>query len=254
MIKISLITACFNSVNTISDTIQSIKCQTYSNVEYVIVDGGSKDNTLAVISQYLDNNTILISEPDNGIYDALNKGIGLATGEVIGFLHADDVYAHRDVLANIVAAFEDPEISAVYGDLQYVRKDNLFHVVRHWKSSVFNEQSLERGWMPPHPTLYVRRDWYEKVGGFDTRYKIAADYFSILRLFSMPNFNAVYLPEVLVKMRLGGASNRSMRAIASKSFEDWDALKRNGFSAIKALKALGLKNFSKLSQFFVFNR
>ncbi len=193
---------------------------------------------------------VLLSEQDCGIYDALNKGIERASGDVLGFLHADDIYAHPDVLAHIAAAFDaNPSISAVYGDLQYVCKEDISSVVRHWKSSPFSERRLAWGWMPPHPTLYVRREWYERIGGFDTRYHIAADYFSILQMFSDPTFKAVYLPEILVKMRLGGASNRSIKAVLRKSREDWDALKRTNVGALGGVGALFWKNLSKLTQF-----
>lgn len=193
---------------------------------------------------------VLVSEQDCGIYDALNKGIERASGDIVGFLHADDLYAHPDVLTHIAAAFEaDSSISAVYGDLQYVRREDTSAVVRHWKSSPFSAKQLAWGWMPPHPTLYVRREWYERIGGLDTRYRIAADYFSILQMFSDPAFKAVYLPEVLVKMRLGGASNRSIKSIVRKSREDWDALKRTNVGALSGVGALFWKNFSKLTQF-----
>lgn len=187
----------------------------------------------------------LLSEPDRGIYDALNKGIGLATGDVIGFLHADDVFAHSGVLSRIADAFSDPTVSAVYGDLQYVRKDNLDAVVRDWRSSPFHRRSLAWGWMPPHPTLYVRRGWYHRIGGFDPRYRISADYLFILQLFSSPGFHARYLEEVLVKMRIGGASNRSMRAIVRKSGEDLAALRETGVGGVGALL---WKNLSKIGQ------
>ncbi len=166
-------------------------------------------------------------------------------------MHADDLYAHSDVLAHIAAAFEaDPSVCAVYGDLQYVRKENTTEVVRHWKSSPFSAKRLAWGWMPPHPTLYVRREWYKRIGGLDDRYRISADYFSILQMFSLPDFEAVYLPEVLVKMRLGGASNRSLKAIVLKSREDWDALRRTNVGAFGGVGTLVWKNLSKLKQFF----
>jgi glycosyltransferase len=175
--------------------------QTHPHVEHVVVDGASTDGTLAVLQAHRAQLAVLHSAPDQGIYDALNKGLALATGEVVGFLHADDLYAHGKVLAHVAAAFADPAVCAVHGDLHYVRKDDTAQVVRHWVSAPFSRQRLAWGW--PHPTLYVRRAWYGRIGGFDTRYRIAADYLSILQLFSQPGFRAHYLPEVLVKMRLG---------------------------------------------------
>lgn len=215
----------------------------------MVIDGASSDGTLSLLEENRGQIAVLISEPDKGLYDALNKGIARSTGDVVGFLHADDVYAHPDVLAHVAQAFADPEVCAVFGDLQYVKKEDTTVVVRHWQSSPFSEQRLAWGWMPPHPTLYVRREWYEKIGGFDTSYRIAADYFSILQLFSQPGFRAVYLPQVMVKMRLGGASNRSLRNVIRKSREDLDALRRSKVGALGGLGALVWKNLSKLGQF-----
>jgi hypothetical protein len=165
-------------------------------------------------------------------------------------LHADDLYAHQNVLADVAQAFAaDPGLCAVYGDLTYVRKDNTEQVVRYWKSAPFTPRRLAWGWMPPHPTLYVRREWYERIGGLNTRYRIAADYLSILQMFSQPGFKAAYLPQVLVKMRLGGASNRSLKNIVRKSREDWDALRTTGVGALGGVGALAWKNLSKIRQF-----
>jgi glycosyltransferase len=247
--RISVVTATWNCVKTIDGCLQSLANQSWPHREHVVIDGGSTDGTLQLLElhhQQIDN---LISEPDKGIYDALNKGISLATGDVIGFLHADDLFAHDDVLAKVALAFEDSTICAVYGDLQYVRKEDTYQIVRHWASSPFEPKMLRQGWMPPHPTLYVRREWYEHIGGFDINYRIAADYFSILELFSKPNFKPKYIPEVLVKMRVGGASNRSLKNILLKSLEDYDAMRRSNFGILSACIALGIKNFTKLSQF-----
>lgn len=246
---ISVITATWNCGITVADCLTSVAVQSYTNREHVLIDGASRDDTLRLLQAHREQLAVLVSEPDRGIYDALNKGIARASGDVIGFLHADDVFAGPDVLARVAAAFADPTVSAVYGDLQYVRKVDVNQVVRHWQSSPFSHRQLEWGWMPPHPTLYVRREWYERIGGFDIRYRIAADYFSILRLFSQPDFKAVYLPEVLVKMRLGGASNRSLKAIIRKSSEDWRALRQSRVGALGGVGALIWKNLSKLSQF-----
>lgn len=245
-ISISVITATWNCAATMGDCLDSVAEQNWTNREHVVIDGGSRDGTVEVLDARRSELSVLVSEPDNGIYDALNKGIARASGDVVGFLHADDVYAGPDVLAHVAEAFADPSVTAVYGDLQYVRKDDTNHVVRHWKSAPFSRRRLAWGWMPPHPTLYVRREWYERIGGFDTRYRIAADYFSILTMFSHPEFKAVYLPEVLVKMRLGGESNRSLGNILCKSREDLDALRRSG---VGGMGALFWKNFSKVGQF-----
>lgn len=242
-------TATWNCASTIADSLSSVRSQSHTAIEHVVIDGASSDGTLSFLEGNRGQIDVLISEPDKGIYDALNKGIARSTGDVVGFLHADDVYAHPDVLARVAQAFAAPEVCAVFGDLQYVKKEDASAVVRHWQSSPFSTRRLAWGWMPPHPTLYVRREWYERIGGFDTKYRIAADYFSILQLFSQPGFKAVYLPEVMVKMRLGGASNRSIGNIIRKSREDLDALRRSNVGAFGGLGALFWKNVSKLGQF-----
>jgi glycosyltransferase involved in cell wall biosynthesis len=249
--KISVITATHNSAQFLLDCLNSVANQTHRNIEHIAIDGASEDGTLEILQSNLSQLAMLVSEPDAGIYDALNKGIAHASGEVICFLHSDDVFFSQYVLENIASIFEaDNSVSAVYGDLVYVRSSRPDRVVRTWRSSSFSPCLLKNGWMPPHTTLYVRREWYESIGGFDKRYRIAADYFSILRLFSQPNFKAVYLPEVLIKMRLGGTSNRSLGAILRKSTEDWDALRRSGFGVFGAARAIVLKNLSKVGQFF----
>ena len=245
--RISVITAVVNNRAHIAEALESVLAQDHPDVELIVIDGNSRDGTLEVLQAYAGSINVLVSEPDRGIYDALNKGIARASGEVVGFLHSDDLFADAAVLSRVAAAFADPAVSAVYGDLQYVRKDDTRRVVRHWKSAPFRTRLLARGWMPPHPSLYVRREWYERIGGFDTRYRIAADYFSILQLFSQPGFKAVYLPQVLVKMRVGGASNRSLANIVRKSREDLDALRRSGVGGVGAL---AWKNLGKLGQFF----
>jgi len=247
--KISVISATWNCATTIDDCLASVSSQVYPDREHVVIDGASRDGTLELLEGKRSQLAVLVSEPDNGIYDALNKGIARATGDVVGFLHADDLYAHPGVLADVAQAFVDPTVCAVYGDLQYVKQLDSSQVVRHWKSTPFSARRLAWGWMPPHPTLYIRREWYEKIGGFDTRYRIAADYFSVLRLFSQPAFKAVYLPQVMVKMRLGGASNRSLKNIVRKSHEDFDALRRSRVGALGGFGALAWKNLSKIEQF-----
>jgi glycosyltransferase involved in cell wall biosynthesis len=248
-VSISVITATWNCAGTIESCLRSVSAQRWPHREHVVIDGGSKDETLALLERHRRQIGTLVSEPDRGIYDALNKGIARARGDVVGFLHADDIYAHDDVLDKIAQAFADPSICGVYGDLQYVRKEDTSQVVRHWASEPFESSFLKRGWMPPHPTLYVRREWYQRIGGFDLNYRIAADYFSVLQLFQQPNFKAIHIPEVLIKMRVGGVSNRSLKNMVRKSREDYDALRRSGFTPSSAVMALAMKNLSKLSQF-----
>ena len=247
MIKISVVTAVYNRQQTVGEAIDSVLSQSYSGVELIVIDGASTDGTLAVLETYRPRFDVLLSEPDQGIYDALNKGIELATGDVVGFLHADDIFENSEVLAKIAAAFQDASIDAVYGDLVYVRHDDIGQVIRYWKSGCYDDDALSRGWMPPHPTFYVRRSVYERLGGFDTRYRIAADYDTILRFLAVGKIRATYIPEVLVRMRAGGISNRSLKTIIRKSCEDINVLRRN---QVGGLVTLIQKNLSKLSQFW----
>ena len=246
-LRISVITAVYNRADTIDDALDSVQSQTWPSVEHIIIDGASTDGTGARLVARADQFATLLSEPDQGIYDALNKGIARATGDVVGFLHSDDVYAHPDVLARIAEAFADPAVQAVYGDLEYVAQNDLQRVIRHWHSGRCTSARLAWGWMPPHPTLYVRRAVYERWGGFDTRYRIAADYDTILRFLYKAGLHTAYIPEVLVRMRVGGESNRSLERVLRKMYEDWQALRRNG---VGGLGALLWKSLSKLPQFF----
>jgi len=242
----------FNSNEFISDMLLSVASQSHTDIEHIVIDGASNDGTLDILNRHRSNISVLISEPDDGIYDALNKGISCASGEIIGFLHSDDFFASEDVLTNVISIFEsDPSVSAVYGDLDYVLASMPDKVVRSWRSSHFSSRLLKQGWMPPHPTIYVRKEWYDRIGQFDKRYSISADYLSILKLFSHPDFKAVYLREVMVKMRLGGISNRSFVTIFKKSVEDWNALRSCGFGILDAFYALLLKNLRKVNQFFI---
>ena len=249
-LKISVVTATWNCSKTLLDCLASVARQKYTNREHIIVDGASDDGTIDVINRHIEQITSFKSEPDKGIYDALNKGIERACGDLVGFMHADDLYSSEDVLSKIAKAFEDPSVCAVYGDLEYVSSKDTLKVSRRWKSKIFNKHALEWGWMPPHPTLYIRREWHSKIGGYDISYDISGDYQYILKLFAEPEFKAVYIPDVLVTMRLGGASNKSIRAIIKKSKEDWRALRSCNFKVPNALRAIFFKNFRKIIQFF----
>lgn len=244
--KISIITVAFNSAATIADTLRSVAGQCHADIEHIVVDGGSGDATVALVKSLGRPGTVLISEPDRGIYDAMNKGLRAATGELVGFLNADDVFADERVVADIAAAAEQPGVHAVYGDLVYVAQNQLDQVVRHWRSGAFAVSRLVYGWMPPHPTLYFRRDLLGSVGEFDTSFQIAADYDYVLRLLRRDGLVVRYLPRVLVKMRTGGVSNRSIRSMLLKSSEDWRALRKNRAGGILTLLC---KNLRKLPQF-----
>ena len=245
--KISIITATWNCADTLADCLASVAGQSYPDREHLVIDGASTDGARAILEAHRAQLAVLISEPDRGIYDALNKGIARASGEVVGLLHADDLYADTDVLARIAAAFADPAVDAVYGDLMYVSQADTDRVIRYWRAGAYRPARLHWGWMPPHPTLYLRRALYERHGVFDRRYRIAADYDLMLRVLSRLTGRVVYLPQVLVRMRLGGTSNRSLRQILRKSREDYRALRTNDMGG---LGALAWKNLSKLPQFF----
>lgn len=247
-LKISVVTAVFNRAATIGQAIESVQQQSHDAVEHVIQDGGSSDGTLDAIASIADANTNLASERDHGIYDAINRGIQRATGDVIGLMHSDDFFADNEVLAKVAAALEDSNIDGVYGDLHYVSAEDPGRVVRHWRSGKYHPSLLARGWMPPHPTLYLRRAVFETFGLYDTSFRIAADYDAMLRYLAKGQIRLAYIPEVLVKMRLGGESNRSLGRILQKSREDLRALRHNG---VGGWGTLASKNLRKISQFIV---
>jgi glycosyltransferase len=243
---ISVVTATYNSIGTVEHSVESVRSQHYPDVDHVVIDGASTDGTASLLRSRRAQFGTLVTEPDKGIYDALNKGLMHARGEIVGFLHSDDWYPDPDVFSAVAEAFADPAVHAVYGDLEYVGKTDVSHVVRRWRAGHISPWSLALGWMPPHPTLFVRRSVYGQLGGFDTRYAIAADYHSVLKMFSQPDFKAVYLPRVLVKMRVGGASNKSFSNLVRKSREDLDALRLTGVGGVGTLLA---KNLRKVPQF-----
>ena len=245
--KVSVITATYNSSKTVLDTLKSLNEQTYIDIEYIIIDGGSSDNTVSVIKEHCPKVASILSEPDKGIYDALNKGISAATGDIVGFLHSDDLLAYPDAIKELVETLQSNDTQAVYADLEYVSKDDTSKVIRKWTSGVFDKQKLRSGWMPPHPTFFMKRDLYIKHGMFDLDLKIAADYDSLLRYLWSNNVTASYLPKVVTKMRVGGASNRSLANIIEKTKEDIQALKNN---QLFWPSALFIKNVSKIPQFF----
>lgn len=244
--RISIITATYNSEKTLLDTLLSLEKQTHSDIEYIVVDGASKDNTIELIKSKCTRVSTIICEPDNGIYDALNKGIQAASGDIIGFLHSDDLLAYDDAIADIVKTFESSGCDAVYGDLEYVAQNDTTKRIRLWKSGSFSRLKMKLGWMPPHPSFYMKRDCYSEFGCFSLDYRISADYDSLLRYILKQRISIAYLPKVLVKMRVGGISNRSASSMINKSMEDIRAMKQNG---IIWPIALAYTNLSKLPQF-----
>ena len=208
--KISIITVVLNRRSTIGSAIDSVACQNYENIEHLIIDGGSTDGTLAEIEAHRHPSMRFISEPDDGIYHAINKGISFAVGDVIGLVHSDDFLAHANVLDRVASALVDPMIDAVYGDLDYVSAVDSSAIIRRWHAGRMTPRKLRWGWMPPHPTIFAKRQVFENHQAYDTNYRIAADYDAILRWFGRGQVHAAYVPEVLVKMRVGGASNASL--------------------------------------------
>ena len=247
--KVSIITATYNSATSIASSLNSIINQDYNNIECIIIDGDSNDETIPIIKTYRRKNLniILVSEPDNGIYDALNKGIKLATGDLIGFVHSDDKLASPHIISELVTAIKNTQVFGVYGDLQYVSKLDTSKLIRNWKSCVFSKSLLKKGWMPPHPTLFLKKEVYQKHGNFNLKYKISADYDFMLRVLKDKTLKFVYLPKVIVKMRIGGASNKNIKNIIQKTKEDYKAITSN---KIGNWVTLFLKNYSKFKQFF----
>jgi glycosyltransferase involved in cell wall biosynthesis len=278
--KVSLITVSYNSAKTIVDTLESVKAQTYGNIEYIIIDGNSSDGTVDIVRQFviakqgtmqgrsegasqdlpedLSKNlinvasqgvvTTFLCEPDNGIYDAMNKGLALATGDIIGVLNSDDFYCSNDVIEQVVYAFEENKTDCLYGDLNYVDPIDTTKIVRKWRSGSFRKENFLKGWMPPHPTFFVRKTCYEKFGKFDTRFKSAADYELMLRFLFKESCSALHLPKVMIHMRAGGISNVSLKNRIRANREDRLAWKINGLKP--KWFTLLRKPLSKLLQYF----
>jgi len=248
VVKISVITVCLNAAETIADTLASIRRQSHPDIEYIVVDGGSTDETLSIIEQNRDIISILLSEPDNGMYDAANKGIGVATGEVIGMLNADDFYADKDVLKDVVSSISGG-VDAVYGDLHYVDREFPQTVKRNWVSGSYRKGSFKFGWMPPHPTFFLRKSAYDAYGLFRADFESAADYELMLRMLYRYSLKPCYINRVLIKMRLGGMSNLSIANRIRANKQDRKAWAINGLQA--SWYTLHLKPLSKLRQFAV---
>lgn len=245
--KISLITVSFNSEETIEDTLISVLGQKNIDLEYIVIDGNSKDSTLSILEKYKDKIDVLVSEPDKGIYDAMNKGLGLANGDVIGILNSDDVFSNDHVLEKVNDLFEKDKSDALYGDLVYVDKDDLSKVKRRWTSGMYVPNSFKKGWMPPHPTFYVKKWVYEKYGNFNLTLRSAADYEIMLRFIHKNQIKLSYLPETMVNMRQGGQSNASLKNRIKANREDKLAWELNGLKP--GPLTLIRKPLSKISQF-----
>lgn len=245
--KISVITVSYNSAETIEATLLSVASQTYSDAEHIVIDGASTDSTLSIIRKYRDKLAVVVSEPDQGIYDAMNKGLKLASGDVIGFLNADDIYADDGVLEQVAQVFGDTSVDACYADLVYVDRNDLKRVIRYWKSCEYRDGLFERGWMPAHPTFFVRRKIYEKFGGFDSEFKLQADFDLTMRFLKIYHIQAVYIPRIFVRMRIGGVSNR-LGNIFRGNLEAWRACRKNGLNIGPFF--MFTKIMSRVPQFF----
>ena len=227
MMKISLITVTYNSEKYLSECIESVMKQSYKDIEHIIVDGKSTDGTLEIIKKYEGNITKWISETDRGMYDAINKGIAMATGDVIGILNSDDLLVSEDTIETIVKTFKEQKVDSVFGDLEYVDKENTDIVFRAWKGKNYNRNLFKMGWMPGHPTFYIKKSLIEKFGGYENHYFTAADYEFMVRHLFKHNISSYYLPKLIVKMRMGGASNKNLNQRLRANRRDYLAMKHN---------------------------
>ncbi|MFZ5554841.1 MAG: glycosyltransferase family 2 protein [Bacteroidota bacterium] len=245
--KVSIITICYNSASTIEETIQSVLSQDYPDIEYIIVDGASKDNTMEIVNRYKTQIQKIISEPDKGIYDAMNKGVDSCTGDLIGILNSDDVYASAQIISHVVNKINESGTDSVYGDLIYVKREQLEKIHRYWRSGEYRRENFRKGWMPPHPAFFVKRDCYLKYGKFRTEMKTAADYELMLRFLYKEKVSSCYLPEIITKMRAGGLSNVSLKNRIQANRDDRRAWKINGLKP--GPLTLIRKPLSKIFQF-----
>ena len=246
--KVSIITISYNAEDTISYTIKSVINQDYENIEYIIMDGASKDKTSSIIKSFGFKVAKFISEPDKGIYDAMNKGLALATGDIIGILNADDIYADTNVISKVVNRFQEDKVEGLYADLVYVKRDDTNKITRYWRSGNYSKGKFLKGWMPPHPTFFVKREIYEKYGNFNLDLRSAADYEIMLRFIHKHEIKITYLPCIITKMRVGGQSNVSLKNRIKANKEDREAWKINGLKP--GVFTLIRKPLSKVGQFF----
>ena len=245
--KVSIITICFNSAATIEDTIQSVLAQDYDDIEYILVDGASRDNTLAIIEKYKSRIAKVVSEPDKGIYDAMNKGLALATGQIIGILNSDDIYAYNGVITDVVQKFHETNADGIYADLVYVDRDHTSRIIRYWKSGKYRPGAFKYGWMPPHPAFFVKKQVYDQYGHFNLTLRSAADYEIMLRFIHKHKISVGYLPKVVTKMRVGGQSNVTVKNRYKANREDKLAWQLNGLKPLPV--TFILKPLRKVGQF-----
>jgi glycosyltransferase involved in cell wall biosynthesis len=244
--KVSIVTVVYNNHQTINCAIQSVLSQDYPDIEYIIIDGKSTDGTIEKIQNYKDHITHFVSEPDRGIYDAMNKGLKLATGEIIGILNSDDFYVSNDIISEIVNEFEEKKVDLIFGDIVFVKPENLDKITRYYSSNNFHPNKFAWGWMPGHPSCFLKRGIYEKYGYFKTDYKIAADYEIMTRFMSKYSISYGYIPKVFVKMRTGGVSSANFKSNWILNEEIVRACKENGIKT--NMPKVLLKYFTKIFQ------
>jgi glycosyltransferase involved in cell wall biosynthesis len=232
---LSLITASYNRAGTLGDTLRSVNAQTYPEIEQIVIDGASSDGSMEIVEAEGKRVRYAVSEPDKGFYDAYNKGLARVTGDVVGFLNSDDFYCSDDVIAEVMTLFEDPSLEGVHADLVYVDQANPMKIKRHWKAWDFGPEDYRKGFIPAHPTVFVRREVYERVGGYDTNYRLAADYDFLLRAFFVHAIKAVHVPHIWVKMRTGGATGGNAASIKKQNDEIRASREAHGLHYPKSL-------------------
>lgn len=245
--KVTIITACFNSSRTILDCINSVNEQTHTDIEHIIIDAASTDNTLQLINSIPNRVTNIVTEPDKGIYDAMNKGIVLASGDIIGILNSDDLYTDNEVIKKIVQIFENSSTDCVHANLYYVNKNNVDLIVRHWRTCDYIQGAFKKGWHPAHPTFFVRKEVYERFGLFNLNFNLAADFELMLRFLEHYKIKSTYLPQFIVRMRLGGATSKNIKNIIEQNIECYKAFKINKIKVSPLYSYYRL--FPKLKQF-----
>ncbi|MCU0552158.1 MAG: glycosyltransferase [Leptolyngbya sp. Prado105] len=244
--KISIVTVTYNAGATVRDTIEGVLAQDYPNIEHLIIDGSSTDNTMEIVRSYGDRIATVVSEPDEGMYDAMNKGVQLATGDVVTILNADDFYIHSHVISEVVKAFENSQVNSIFGDLVYVKRHNPDKIVRYYSSANFHPDQFAYGWMPAHPTFFVKRWAFDRYGLFKTDYQIAADYELLIRFLAVHQLSYRYLPEVMVKMRTGGTSTSGLMSNWILNREIVRGCAENGIET--TMPKVLLKYFTKVFQ------
>lgn len=248
LLKVTIITVTYNSEKYLEDCIRSIQQQSYKHIEYIVVDGKSTDGTLSIIKKYDAFITRWISESDRGMYDAINKGMEMSSGDIIGILNSDDMLENDQVIQEIVQAFQEQQVDSIYGDLDYVDPDDVQKIYRIWKGKPYKRSLFHQGWMPAHPTFYFKREIFEKYGGYENHFYSAADYELMSRYLYKNHVTAYYIPKLLVKMRRGGQSNNSIKKRLRANRRDYLAMKKNGVPfpfIVSILKPLG-----KLHQYY----